>query len=323
MGAAGFLFACGDDISVISSDGDGGIDGSSDIDRSAPDSSEPSPDASPDAQDDSDASTDASTDDGGEVYPDAGLTMENYAGSLAHVLCRALARCCFGNADLEHGDPVDGGAAFDRDTCVAFYTNVGFESSSGELPTSDDNLTLNNAKGDECVAKIENLTCDTPGIMYTTVASACFSAVVGKLGAGEPCTKSVECLPGHFCTAAGSEPGTCAVLRTEGQDCGDWINTGTTDYKAERSGEACSYRGKGVDTGLYCDFFDFVEGKYRPQDEWKCKQAGGVNAQCLSTPWCKDSLCDDLDTLTCQSPKLFFAPSGPGATYGCGKFAKL
>ena len=304
VGLTGFFVACGDDT-VVSAE-DSGTDAGTD--QSSPDTG-PTGDATPDAP----------------VFPDAGLTLENYQAKLAVTLCKSLARCCFGDANLDGGALVDSGpdgGTYDQASCVDFYTKVGFESSNGEYPASNANLILNNAKGDECVAKIESLTCDTPGAMYTAVAQACFAAIVGKQTVGQPCTKSVECTPGNFCANGDGGTGVCAVLRAADAPCGDWFATDDPDNNAEFSGEACSYRGKGVDTGRYCQFADPGTGATLPQADWKCKTAGGVGANCATTPWCKDALCDDLDTFTCVSPRQFFAPTPAGAAAGCGKFAK-
>ncbi len=299
VGLTGFLFACSsDDTILIQPDADAGVD------QSSPDSGEV-PDATPDAP----------------VYPDAGLTLENYSVKLANTLCQSLARCCFGDGSLGAGAAVDGGT-YDQAGCIDFYTKVGFESGSNELPQTNANLVLDNAKGNECIAKLEALTCDTPGAMYTAVAKACFGAIVGKMKAGESCTKSIECAPGNFCNTKDGSPGKCEALRGVDGNCGDWFATDDPETNAEFSGEACSYRGKGVDTGRYCDFFDFATFEFRPQSEWKCKTAGGVGANCASTPWCKDALCDDLETTTCVTPKQFFGPTPPGSAAGCGKFVK-
>ena len=297
VGLTGFLFACSSDDTVIGPDS--GTDGGAD--QNAPDTS-PGPDAQPDAP----------------VFPDAGLTLENYQGKLAEVLCRTYARCCFGDANLDGGAPVDGGV-YDLKECIEFHTAVGFESSSGEIPESKVNLVLDNAKGNECIAKLDTLTCDTPGAMYSQVAQSCFAAIVGKQTAGQPCVKSIECTPGNFCTATDGGAGACAPLRDAEGNCGDWFATDSPETNAEFSGEACSYRGKGVDTGRYCDFYDFTNNQFRPQAEWKCKVAGGIGANCASTPWCKDALCDDLNTATCVASKQFFAPD---SEQGCGKFVK-
>ncbi|HVM69362.1 MAG TPA: hypothetical protein VM204_05945 [Gaiellaceae bacterium] len=307
VGLTGFLFACSSDDTVITPT-DAGADGGGGAEASVTDGGIDTgiPDAKPDAP---------------EVFPDAGLTLDNYSGKLAQVLCRTLARCCFGDPNLDGGAAVDGGT-YDEQGCIDFHTAVGFGSSAGELPANNTNLVLDNARGNECVAKIDTLTCDTPGAMYTAVAKACFAAIVGKQTAGQACTKSIECAPGHFCVPSDGGAGSCQALRGADGNCGDWFGTDDPVNNAELSGEACSYRGKGVDTGRYCDFYDFAGGDFRPQAEWKCKVAGGVGAQCASTPWCKDALCDDLSTATCVATKEFFAKTDPGSAAGCGKFVK-
>lgn len=306
--ASGFcaLVACTDNDTVITST-DSGTDGSADT--SLPDTGSPA-----------DGGTEA------QVFPDSGITLENYRTVLAEAVCRNLARCCFGSPTLQHDAGVDGGA-FDRNACLTFYTQVGFEGASGELPETNTNLTLDKAKGDECIGRLDTLTCTTPGAMYTEVAKPCFAALVGKLAAGAACSKSVECQPGHFCNNGGDGgTGACTPLRALDQSCGDWIrepdaSTGE-DPLAAQAEESCSYRGKGVDTGRYCDWFDFPGGNYRPQSEWKCKAAGGVGANCATTAWCKDALCEELNTATCVASRDFFGQTPPGSGVGCGKFVK-
>jgi hypothetical protein len=305
LGLTGFLLACSSDDTVYPGpDGDAGTDQNS-----------PQPDASND-NNVVDSGTDA------PVFPDAGLTLENYSSKLAETLCKTLAGCCFGDATLGEDAGVDGGGTFQKQACIGFYTAVGFESASGEIPSDKSNLVLDNAKGNECIAKLTNLTCDTPGAMYTAVAKACFGAIVGKLAVGQACTKSVECVPGNFCTTNNGVAGTCQPLRGLDGNCGDWFSTDNPEVNAEFSEEACSYRGKGVDTGRYCDWYNFATNEYRPQSEWKCKLAGGVGANCASTPWCKDALCEDVITAACVASKQFFALTAPGSASGCGKFAK-
>lgn len=300
LAATTVLFACNEELTVTN-----------------PPEAGPGSDSGTDAngQTDGNSQADVATD----AYRDAGLTLENYQEKFAQTICSSLARCCFGSGDLDGGAPVTGGT-YDQAGCITFFKSVGFEGSSSELPATNDRLELDQAKGNECIARLTALTCDTPGNEYTTLAKACFAAVVGIQSNLSPCTKSIECKTGHFCNPSTNR---CTALRASGGSCSDFLNdAGDIDTNAERAAEACSYRGRGVDTNLHCDVVDFNAGDYRPYANWTCQPNGDAGSNCLTNGWCVDSLCDDLNTTKCITPKKFFAPTAVGATAGCGKFIK-
>jgi hypothetical protein len=295
------LFACNEEVTVTPGPDSGSETGTTEGGPNQPDSSTPDV-----------VTTDA------PVFPDAGLTLENYEEKFAATICKTLAKCCFNNADLDGGANVTGGT-YDQAGCISFFKAVGFEGSSDELPATKTNLALDEAKGNECVSRLTSLTCDTPGAEYATLAKSCFAAVVGKVPALGTCTKTIECQPGNFCNPTTNR---CVALRASGGSCSDFLNdAGNVDTNAERAAEACSYRGRGVDTNLHCDLVDFGLGDYRAYENWKCAANGDAGANCLTNGWCVDSLCDD-NTSKCITPKRFFAQTPVGNPAGCGKFIK-
>lgn len=299
LGLSGLLLACLSDDDIVAPPG--GVDGGAD--QNSPDST----DTKPDAGDASDA----------DASPDAPLSVDSFAETLAETICRSLTRCCFGDATLGADGGVDGGV-YDQKRCVDYYKQRGFQG-SGNLPADKTHLVLDDAKAQDCLAKLETIPCNTPGATYTTVAKSCFGAIAGKRTAGESCGDSIECQANHFCLIGDAGTGTCSPLRGLNGNCGDWFANDDPQDNAEFSGQACSFRGNGVDTGLYCDFYDFDGGAFRPQMEWKCKSASSPPSDCANTSWCKDSLCDGT-TNVCTTPKLFFPPSPPGSSDGCGTF---
>lgn len=259
-----------------------------------------------------------------DVITDAGLNAENYADTVARAMCNALAKCCFGNASLDAGEPVDGGT-FDRAECQGVYRVLGFESSNVGLELTQENFIINQAKGAECLAKIDALACNLDGPSLKAIRAACFQALQGRLPNGAPCKTSLECQDGHFCLplgpdagldagsndagadAAPAPTGICTPLRKEGENC-SVVDTGNPEVDSIASEIACSQRGGG-DTGLRCDSYDFVLGDWRPRSEWKCQKTVPNGEGCNTTVWCSDGICDpgdNLDKYICEPMRVYF-----------------
>lgn len=301
LALASFVAACSDSEVVATVDG------------GPPDSATPEtsrPDANVEDSDVPDVVTDAPN-------PDAGLKLDTYANEVAGALCDALTRCCFGLTNVPEGGAVDGGT-FDRPECIALYREAGFESS---LYHSDaltkGNVTLDQAKGAECLQKIRAMSCNISGADFKAVRTSCFAAVTGKLAANQPCRSSIECAPGHFCSpdqpdAALNGVGTtvygkCAPLKASGQNCSILEGGQGNNNDSLFAEEACSYRAGG-DTGLHCDSWDDVNNDFAARNEWTCK-AGVANGEtCNSSVWCADGLCDTASgDFKCKSPQQFFS----------------
>lgn len=267
------------------------------------------PDAAP--FDDADA-----PDAGPDVITDAGLKVETYAEQIANTICNALTRCCFGNADVPEGVVVDGGdagsGAFDRAECLDVYAKLGFESSNLGLSVSHQNVQVNQAKGAECIAKINSLMCDLTGASLKEIRSACFSALEGQLQDGAPCRTSLECEKGLFCLpgdgGVGDAVGACAPLRTAGQSC-SIQDTGEPSADSTASEIACSWRGGG-DTSLRCASYDSVTGGYKvDRSQWTCEPAVANGESCNTTVSCADGICDPgeaFDKYTCEPVLTYF-----------------
>lgn len=249
---------------------------------------------------------------------DAGLKLDTYANEVASALCDALTRCCFGQTNVPEGGALDGGGTFDRPECISVFKEAGFDSS---LYQSDalklGNVTLDQAKGAECVQKIRAMSCSITGAEFKTIRTTCFAAVTGKLAANQPCRASIECAPGNFCapdqpdaapTAVGTTVyGKCAPLKTSGQNCSVMETSQGALADGLFGDEACSYRSSG-NTGLHCDNWDDVGGDFAARADWKCA-AGAANGQpCNASVWCADGLCDTASgDFTCKSPQQFFS----------------
>ncbi len=286
MVATGLLVgACSSDDTVVTAPGtDSGTD------TSKPDTGTP----------------DVSVPDSGPDAPfDGGFKPPTYSNTIAEAMCKALARCCFGNANVPEGGAVDGGT-FDRQECLNLYGDLGFESSNDGYDEVDaGSVSLDQAKAADCVAKIDALACELTGTAMQTIRTACFGALTGKRGNGQSCLRSIECAPGHFCNPADDGGlGTCTPLRGEGENCST-VNSGNDDSDSFIAEEACSYRAGG-DTGRHCDSYDYTNGVYRARQDWTCQPNVANGQGCNLTGWCASGICDPND-FTCKSPLQYFS----------------
>lgn len=248
------------------------------------------------------------TDGGADTAPpfDGGFVLDTFDTLLATEICKSLARCCYGTPT-----PADGGAdggTFDMAKCVANLEPFGFQGSNlgvGLGLRDAGNVTIDQVSADSCISKIKALSCDLPGTEYTAARAACFGVYSGKLADGASCKGSAECKRTSFCKGlvgdggAGGAAGTCTAIQPVGGGCGDNPNS-LSEFE-----EACSYRAGG-DTGNFCKFND--NGGAPPDlapADWKCAAAGAVGDPCVSSTWCKDSICDP-DTSKCKTPDRLF-----------------
>lgn len=275
LAAGGFLLACGAEDTIVT----------------APDSG-PIIDGGPDTQ---------VTDTGVDAGFDGGFKVDTFNDVIADAVCRNLARCCYGTPT-----PADGGAdggSFDVASCKAYYNIYGFEGSNlGSELKDGGNVTIDQVAADSCIKLLDAVSCNLPGTQFEQIRAACFGAYQGKLAAGTTCHDSIECTKTNFCMldqdAGDAGPnGKCQPLRGTNGNCGDF----TIDPVEGES--ACSYR-RSVNTGNYCDFYDFDGGGQRAQADWKCKPAVPVGSICASSAWCNASMCDD--TYTCATPEKYF-----------------
>jgi hypothetical protein len=249
-----------------------------------------------------DTGTDTGTDTGVDGSFDGGYKADTFRSVLATALCRATARCCFGNANLQGDASVGAGVYYDEAKCLQTYVGTGFEQSGIGLPALDaGSLVVDQVAAETCVKGVENILCTVPGTMFQNLRAACYQALHGTATAGQACVSSASCAPGFFCQpdAGGSDAGTkCEALRGLNGGCRDFEAVGTN------IDDPCSWRGKGGD--LYCEF-DFSGGT----PSWTCKAAGGANANCASSAWCSGAVCNP-DTLKCNEPGIYFPPTGCG-----------
>lgn len=319
--AAIFLAACSDDDTAVTVNPPDG--GQSETGGKTDSGGETDGGDEPDAK--ADANVDANV--------DAGLKLDTFADTVANALCNTLTKCCFGNANVADGGAVDGGT-FNRGRCVDIYSDLGFENSLlGNTPVTLGNVTLDQAKGADCLAKLNALSCSLTGAELKTARAACFGALSGKVAANQPCRASLECAPGHFCLpdadagaadaglpdAGTAVIGKCAPLRGAGGNCSIVDTTGgcaggdtqcVYDNSINDSNvaeEACSYRGGG-DTVLRCSSYDAVNDVYRARGDWKCEAPVANESGCNSTVWCADGICDPTAGFLCKSPATYFTP---------------
>lgn len=274
-----FLVACSDDTSVDVT---------------------PKADAGPDspATDSSVVDPDGSKPDSGF---DGGFQLETFDDVVATELCKSLARCCYGSATPDAGG-ADGGT-FDLAACRTKYGKLGFEGSNIDVPVTDaGTIALDQVKADTCITKIKAMSCTLAGPEYESIASACFAAYAGRLGANAPCRASIECTSGSFCKGADNDggTGTCSPIRAIGESCGDF----TTDPAI--AAESCSYR-RGGQPGNFCKFYDFTPpGAFIDSADWKCTAPLAVGGDCANSFWCDQSTCQNS---VCATPDNYFGQS--------------
>jgi hypothetical protein len=231
--------------------------------------------------------------------------------AIGNAVCNALTRCCFNDNDVAEGEPVNGAAGsgkFNREKCVNTYSNLGFEGShAGILAIDRTNVQVNQAKTAACIAKINTLACNLDGAALKDIRATCFDALEGQLVNNDPCKHSVECKKGLFCLQRkGEATGTCVPLRTEGQTCGDVVNTGDDPSDSLAAEVACSSRGGG-DTGLMCE--SYVWEYKTDRSQWLCKPARANGLVCNTSVSCASGICDpgdNLDKYICEPTLAYF-----------------
>jgi hypothetical protein len=232
---------------------------------------------------------------------DAGLKLDTYPVQVADGICRSYARCCFNNANLEAGAPVDGGT-FDQTRCLDVFRRFGFESSNLDFDLVDGgNVALDQKAAADCLTKLGALSCGAlTAAEFQAARALCFSAFQGTLAAGQACKSSIQCGAGLFCkTGDGGASGTCEALRPADAGCGDF----TSD--TVRANEACSYRASGK-PDLHCDVYDFTKFDYRDAGDWKCVPGVANGKGCLFASWCASGQCNPQD-LMCEDPLPYFS----------------
>ncbi len=232
---------------------------------------------------------------------DGGFVVQTFDTVLATELCKTLARCCYGNPMPAEGG-ADGGT-FDVAACQTSLANFGFGGSNLRSGVDDGgNVTLDQVSADDCVNKVKALKCDLPGTDYTAVRAACFNVYSGKLAAGAACNGPSECQKGLFCKGQfDGGTGACATIQPLGGNCGQNPDS-LTEYE-----DTCSYRSSG-NTGNFCRWTAPPNGPDLDAGDWSCAAAGGMGTACVSSTWCKDTICDP-NTSVCTSPSMLFSGS--------------
>jgi hypothetical protein len=292
--SAAVLGACSSEDTMVSASTDGG---------GAPETST--------ADTGADTGTDGGGMDGGMDSPidapsqvDAGLTLLTFANQVADAMCSTLSRCCYGDAKLDGGAPVDGGT-YDRAHCTNVFTAAGFEGSLIGFGGLTGKAALDQTNGADCLQKLSALTCNLAGTEFDAARTACFAALRGTQAVAQPCSRSIDCAPGNFCDAPDGGAGTCAALHAAGGGCATF-NTGDQNKDLTLADDVCSYRAGGTPK-LFCDTIDFAAG-VRPTADWKCAAALPNGSNCANSLWCNAGICDP-NTNICSSPEGYFPMS--------------
>jgi|HubBroStandDraft_6_1064221.scaffolds.fasta_scaffold128427_2 hypothetical protein len=245
-----------------------------------------------------------------EAGPDSAALLAAFPAQVATALCNRFSVCCGTSAN------------FDTSACVAEYTGTGYAGSSVGLGAlANGNVAYNAAEAQTCLNLIAAVDCTDntrTSAEQTAIVTACFAAMTGKLGVGQPCQGSIECSPGEFCNPSdGGTAGLCASLRTAGQPCNDF---GSNQAAVVPSQAECSYRGSGTN-GLTCLAENFVSGDLQAAGTWQCVQqlgqdaapcvAGGPASCCNFNTDCQSLLCDPGPTgnlYVCATSETFIYP---------------
>lgn len=315
--AATLLVACSSDTSIsVASEVDADVD--TDAQTKADATSKSDADVQKDSGENEDGSVedDASQDAGPDAEEfDGGLTVESYVDLVATTLCSSISRCCFGPTPIPDGGAVDGGT-YDSSACVGLSKDLGFdETNFGNKYVSTERVTLNTAKASECLKKIEALSCSLGGTEIRAARAACYAAIAGKQGAGDPCTVSMECAQGYCkpvdptANPTTANGGVCTSLVGANGKCGTSFTTNDIDINAQYADEACSTRTSG-DTGFHCGSYDYTLDDYPSQPDWKCVPNVANGEGCSTTRWCATGICDYAD-YRCKDPVTFLGKSCP------------
>lgn len=294
LSAAWAIVACSSDDTVVTAPDAGGIDSGKDattvdvVDAGGPDADAGQPDSG-----------------------DGGLTAETFLTEVGQAYCQSVARCCFGDDNLDAGAPVDGGKTYDQEHCISFNAKTGYVASNqGAFAADKARLKVDPQKRVECLQRLKSLTCNTlPAAEHRAARAACYAALSGTQTAGKPCGHSIECATGHFCNKSDAGVGVCEALRTPSAPCGNGHDPALGDIEATEYAEhVCSYRGSG-DTTAFCDYYTFNpdggDGTYKAPADWKCVASRTDGQNCANDAWCSEGICN-ATTLTCEASDLPF-----------------
>lgn len=198
-------------------------------------------------------------------------------------VCARYAQCCFGS---------DAGA-FDQSKCDSIVASLGWSRSIQEpqFPgiATGGRILLDPTAAATCIASVSTFSC--PSIQASennTMTQACYKALTGTQGAGQPCNATVECASGNYCSPGGDAgdagTGVCTALSGSGGAC----NT------ASPQNNMCQYRGY-LGTASRCDGTN------------KCNTRLANGIACNYDWECTSGLCDNV-TFTCGNSALTTSP---------------
>jgi hypothetical protein len=275
------------DATMMQGDGDATSRSDADANGSGDADSAPGTDADAGAGTDADASS--SADGEGGSASDAGdasdaaplLTAQQYPAALATAFCNSVAACCGMNGDA---------ASFNWTSCYTGELSAGFKGASTGVQYFDaGNIVFDPVQGQNCIDVISAIDCvsnQTTSAEQAQLFKSCYATYTGTLEAGAPCSATMECAPGTFCSAAAG--GTCTPLVGVGGNCGALganLNLGQT---------MCSYRGS-ASNGLFCQNISGDAGTAAlPTAQWTCQAQWEGGSECAGNQDCTTLICHQV-----------------------------
>ncbi len=215
--------------------------------------------------------------------------VQQFANDMIANMCNRYSACCFPDA-----------ATFDQAQCEAFWHGGpgGFNQVNRDLlPTTFNSCTLvlDPTAATSCLAGLKTFSCPSMAATeFANITNNCYAAVQGTTQVGQPCTDSVECQRGNFCSPNVDGGSSCQPLETDGGDCT------TINGVVVNSNVACAYRNNYNET-MRCN----------RAGSKKCEAPLADGTKCIFNWDCKSQVCGDNKTcgsVTTTSDPNFICP---------------
>jgi hypothetical protein len=234
------------------------------------------------------------------------VPMDQVPAQYADALCDAVSSC-FGDlaSSVIPGD------------CTSRLTKQIEQGELGDLSAAiaAGTASYDGTKVPACVAAVRAASCDA---LERRPPAACREAVVGKVQAGEACTRGLECGGDAYCKVAAMCPGTCTAREAAGaacasdNDCQDGLACNNAICQAHAAaGQPCGGMLPQCSSGLYCAGFDakaMTPGSCRSFKEVFSSPVGqscdlSTGALCASGSYCAfDSVEGMMAKFLCVGP---------------------
>jgi hypothetical protein len=239
---------------------------------------------------------------------------------LAVQYCEYIFRCC----DPGEVTAVAVKRFTDKASCLSYMKlDYLLDSYALQLSAAQGAVEVLDTNVDDCVAAMKASTCGTPYYQLKT-PTACehVTLMTGLREAGQGCSATYECSPGHNCVKpySSSNTGVCVPFRKKGEPCSSSTSSKATCAKGlacanpkdgirtckapAKQGESCAEITCDMvnDPDLFCDYKDPND----PDQGRVCKKRGVDGAPCKSQSHCKTGLfCDtytDPGNPQCRTP---------------------